>query len=459
MTFGRVAIVGGGPGGLLTAWLLERLAPRRLDIQIYEAADRLGGKLRTETFAALPARYEAGAAELYDYSLVAEDPLRETVQLLGLPTQAIGGPAVLCDGAVLGTIDQVAGRLGPAARASLERFDRRAKAAQSPRRFYEADLAPPGDRRRFAAELDLVAPPSARRYLETLLHSDLATEPDRTTVDYGLQNYLMNDPAYMRLYCIPGGNEQIVGALAARIGAAVRLREPVTAIGRHEPGRLVVRSRRGGRELTEPFDCVIVALPLDPLARVRFEGPGLAAALAVHVAHHDHPAHYLRITILFDRPFWRRRVADAFFMLDAFGGCCLYDESAREPGGRHGVLGWLLAGSAALDLCERGDAELVELALDSLPAILGDGRSAFLEGRVHRWPRAVSGLPGGDPPLPLDRRHRPEPRDHPGLFLVGDYLFDSTLNGVLDSASYVAGWVAANLAADGIRASADGGRA
>jgi hypothetical protein len=25
---------------------------------------------------------------------------------------------------------------------------------------------------------------------------------------------------------------------------------------------------------------------------------------------------------------------------------------------------------------------------------------------------------------------------------VGDYLFDSTLNGVLDSADYVAGWLA-----------------
>jgi hypothetical protein len=31
----------------------------------------------------------------------------------------------------------------------------------------------------------------------------------------------------------------------------------------------------------------------------------------------------------------------------------------------------------------------------------------------------------------------------PDLFVVGDYLFDSTLNGVLDSADYVASWLAA----------------
>ena len=30
--------------------------------------------------------------------------------------------------------------------------------------------------------------------------------------------------------------------------------------------------------------------------------------------------------------------------------------------------------------------------------------------------------------------HQPEPAEHPGLVVVGDYLFDSTLNGVLRSA-------------------------
>jgi hypothetical protein len=42
------------------------------------------------------------------------------------------------------------------------------------------------------------------------------------------------------------------------------------------------------------------------------------------------PAHYLRVTIAFERPFWRERVKGAYFMSDAFGGCCIYDE-----GGRH----------------------------------------------------------------------------------------------------------------------------
>jgi hypothetical protein len=58
---------------------------------------------------------------------------------------------------------------------------------------------------------------------------------------------------------------------------------------------------------------------------------------------------------------------------------------------------------------------------------------------------AVNALPGGSPPQPLPRRHQPDPLGTPDLLVVGDYLFDSTLNGVLDSADYVASWLAARM--------------
>ena len=63
-----------------------------------------------------------------------------------------------------------------------------------------------------------------------------------------------------------------------------------------------------------------------------------------HHAYYDRPAHYLRVSVLFDSPFWRDLVTDSYFMSDAFGGCCVYDESSRNEADSEGVLGWLLAG-------------------------------------------------------------------------------------------------------------------
>src|SRR6202022_2354918 len=101
--------------------------------------------------------------------------------------------------------------------------------------------------------------------------------------------------------------------------------------------------------------------------------------------------------------------------------------------GKHGVLNWLIAGSDALAFANLCDQELIDAALKSLPASFGDARAHFLEGKIHRWLSSVNALPGGMPARDVMTNHRPEPKEHPGLVVVGDYLFDSTLNGLLDS--------------------------
>ena len=188
----------------------------------------------------------------------------------------------------------------------------------------------------------------------------------------------------------------------------------------------------------------MAALPNYWLPAIDWAGPTLAAAVRDHHAHYDHPAHYLRVTVQFRRPFWRDVVRGSYFMLDALGGCCVYDESARCPDtpGAVGCLGWLIGGDAAVRLSNLDDRDLVARILDSLPAPLRHGRDLVTDARVHRWVGAVNGLPGGYPLRDPDARHCPDPENHPAFFLVGDYLFDSTLNGVYDSADYVAAWVA-----------------
>ena len=144
--------------------------------------------------------------------------------------------------------------------------------------------------------------------------------------------------------------------------------------------------------------------------------------------------HYLRISI--SSTSHSGGVSSRFVgMLDAFGGCCVYDESALHDAGGRGVLGWLIAGADALSLCNSGDQALIARALESLPDELYDAACrGLIEGKVHRWAGALSGQPGGFPLRDPWSAHRPEPIEHAGLVVVGDYLFDSTLNGVLRSA-------------------------
>lgn len=445
----QIGIVGGGPGGLMTAYTIQKHATDPYRLTLFEASDRLGGKILTPGFSRVPATYEAGAAEFYDYSNLDDDPLRELVEELGLPVQHMEGASAVVRGRPVANVDDLRDQFGPAAADALLAFDRWAKDAVTPGEFYASDgegLGDPLVRKGFDDLLGEIAHPAARRYVEQFIHSDLAAEPHQTSVGYGLHNYLMNDPAYMSLYGIVGGNERLPRELARRLAADVRLEHRVTAVGRTADGRLSVTAEGDTGRVGSVFDVVVLALPHAALGSIHFAGDRLAGAMAKHQAEYDHPAHYLRVTVAFRERFWHRRLVGSYCMLDAFGGCCLYDESSRNPGSEHPVLGWLIAGDAAAALADRTDHELITQALAALPDFLAEGRELMVEGRVHRWVGAVSALPGGLHRRTLDRRHRPEPADHPHLFVVGDYLFDSTLNGVLDSAEHAGMWVVSLMA-------------
>ena len=441
----RVAIIGGGPGGLLTAYLLEHKYAAPVAITIFEASDRLGGKIVTEEFSDGCAVYEAGAAELYDYSQAGPDPLRELIDELGLTCHPMEGPAVFLGDRLLRTENDLTEYAGPATLAAFKSFTRKARSLITPEDYYESDWQEdnndPLARQTFEALLDSITDPIVRRYIEVCVHSDVAAEPRQTSASYGLQNFLMNEPGYMSLYTIVGGIEQLPRALAKQLSAQVRLESRIECVERLAAGDYRLSIRHGGRTTAEDFDCIVVALPNYWIPAIEWAGLGLARAMRDHHAHYDHPAHYLRVSIRFKHPFWRNVVSGSYFMLDAFGGCCVYDESSRCQQTSQGVLGWLLGGDAALTLSNLDDQALIARVLDSLPALLREGIKLAIEGRVHRWVGCVNALPGGYPMREPDSRHVPDPEENPLLFVVGDYLFDSTLNGVFDSADCVAEWI------------------
>src|SRR5437868_12336907 len=120
-----LAIVGGGPGGLMSAWYLKKKLGDLCRVTIYEASDRLGGKIVTRRFDSAPAMYEAGVAEIYDYSMTGPDPLRELIQHFALQTIPRGAEQVQFGGELLNDVAGMRRRYGAKTAAAIEAFRKR----------------------------------------------------------------------------------------------------------------------------------------------------------------------------------------------------------------------------------------------------------------------------------------------------------------------------------------------
>ncbi|MEH1847475.1 MAG: FAD-dependent oxidoreductase [Nostoc sp.] len=434
----RIAIIGGGPGGLITAYLLEKKSSENLDITLFESNERVGGKILTRQFETAAVTYEAGVAEIYDYSHLGHDPLRHLIAELGLPTINMFGQTVVFGDRIMRHKGDIKRHFGKKTVKAIDNFRKRGSALLSPQNYYDAGW--PDDnqhiwaQRSFQSVLAKIPDDAARRFLQVAVHSDLAIEPHLTNGLFGLENCLMDDPRYLRLYTIAGGIERLPQTLKQQISARVQLSCPVVRVEKTHYNTYCVSFRHNEQIESNDFDTVVLALPNYWLPQIEWGGKRLAFAMQEHHAYYDSPAHYLRISILFQKPFWRKLITDSYFQLDAFGGCCVYDESSRYDAGTYGVLSWLLGGSNAVIMSNYEDQVLIRKVLETLPKSLMEGRDLFIEGHVHRWLGTVSAQPGGHPIKGSKARHLPEPQEHPGLFVVGDYLFDSTINGVLDSA-------------------------
>ena len=433
-----LAIVGGGPGGLMSAWYLKRKLGELCRVTIFEATERLGGKVLTRKFDKAPATYEAGVAEIYDYSMTGPDPLREMIQHFGLQTIPMDANQIQLDGELLNDVAAMRRKYGAKTADAIEAFRKTCAEMVSPHEYYEGVGAHDNEHpwAYLTAEEVLeheVEDATAKRFFKVMARSDIATEPHNTNGLNALKNFVMDIDGYIGLYSIQNGNEQLIECLQSEVDADIRLNHRVLKVGKTAAGRYRLNMMNGKGPESGEFDLVLVCLPHSWLATIGWDGEELRKSMVKHIAYFDRPAHYLRASLLFDEPFWGEKIAGSWFMSEGFGGCCVYNEGTRHDVGKHGVLNFLIAGSDALAFANLSDDELIEFALKSLPASLGDARGHFMEGKVHRWLSSVNALPGGLPARDVMTNHRPEPKQHPGLVVVGDYLFDSTLNGLLDS--------------------------
>ncbi|WP_119422092.1 FAD-dependent oxidoreductase [Desertibaculum subflavum] len=446
----RVAIIGGGLGGLFTAWHLAARAGLSCQITIYEANSRLGGQLETLKFAGV-GPYEAGVAEIYDYSRVGPDPLHDLiVKELGLKIKYIrGGPCVLNGKIVLETND-LATLFSEKARDEAVAFRQRCMDLLSPESYYlavaEEDNAHPWAQVRGSDLLEReFTDDVARRYIRAMAHSDVAADPHQTNGLTFLKNVLMDVEGYIDLCSVVGGNDQIVTRLAEELDAKMRLNANVTAVEPLADGTFRIEIQANGDEERAIADYVVAALPLSALSSIHWRSEALEFAVDKHVGYFDRPGAYIRATFLFQHPFWRDKISTNWWMLDAFDGCCVYDEGTRNDYGPYGMLAFLIAGNAALELTNDSDELIAQMCLDALPAELAHGKELLLDRRIHRWVASVSAIPGGVPVRPRAVNHRPDPFHTPRFVMVGDYLFDATINGVMDSAEVASDIIVADI--------------
>ena len=424
-----LAIVGGGPGGLMSAWYLKKKLGDLCRVTIYEASDRLGGKILTRKFDSAPAMYEAGVAEIYDYSMTGPDPLRELIQHFGLQTIPMDAEQVHLDGELLNDVPGMRRKYGARTAAAIEAFRKRCTEMVSPVEYYEGVGAHDNEHPwAFVTCEELldkeVDDATARRFFKVMARSDIATESHNTNGLNALKNFVMDIDGYIGLYSIQNGNEQLIECLQSEVDADIQLNHRILKVGKTASGRYQLNMMNGKGPENRDFDLVLMCLPHNWLATMKWEGEQLRKSMVKHIAYFDRPAHYLRISILFDEPFWGEKIPGSWFMSEAFGGCCVYNEGSRHDVGKHGVLNWLIAGSDALAFANLNDQELIDAALKSLPASLGDARAHFVEGKTYRWLSSVNAIPGGLPARDVMTNHRPEPKEHPGLVVVGDYLFE-----------------------------------
>lgn len=440
----RIAVVGGGPGGLFTAYLLGQRYPEAI-VTLFEASDRLGGKIRTDQFPdGTP--FEAGVAELYEYlGPGGKDALRQLIEDdLALPTVDMSGGGVVLGDKLVRRPQDLTETFSYETWKHVERFYRRMTELMPLEKYvlrWQPDNKHPWASKTFrdCIREEIPDDPVAVAYVETAVHSDLATEPWTCNGLNGIKNVLMDNEDYLRLYHVVGGIERVSLALEAALYEAdteIYLDCRVTGIER-EGERYRMSWRGRAEDYSRAFDAVVVALPNHWLGQLRFGDEQMREAVQKMLAHYDLPAHYYRVTYRFSRNWWEKhQIPGDFWMMDLGGGCCVYNEAHRWRRGN--CLSFLLGGQDALlqVSANQSEEDVARALLEGLPPWMRrDALETVEEYQVDAYAGSVNAQPGGWPAEELRGEHCPEPEGHPGIFFCGDYFVDSTLNAALISAS------------------------
>lgn len=362
----RVAIVGAGASGLRAASLLEQAGA---DVSVFEARDRLGGRLWTVDQGD-GVVYEAGGewidadhkrtlAILDQYGLEPESrdnwPVRLHYDGRTTTEEELWPEALEDDLRVEGAARELCRNLEtPAWRNTEDAELDSSTLAEFIHRHCTSDLG--------------------RWYVNARYRSDEGDDLDRIGLLgwlNGFRNYVDREEGAMSAFTFPGGVSNVLGAIASDLRGIVRFNAPIHRISQDASGVTLALD-----EGSERFDRVLITAPPPALERIAFD-PALPPEKRCAVEACT-MSRAIKISIQFNEPWWR---------YDGWSGSMLCDQAVMQTWegsrGESAVLTAYVCGEQAARFA--AEADPVQAALASLGALYPDAGNTFERGWIHDW--------------------------------------------------------------------------
>ncbi|HVT32234.1 MAG TPA: NAD(P)/FAD-dependent oxidoreductase [Rhodanobacteraceae bacterium] len=384
----EIVIVGAGVAGLACAY---RLRQAGLRVRVYEAQDRVGGRMFSLRNHFADGQVCELGGELID---TGHARIRALAAELGLALDdlsadpAAAGDVWFCGGRRYGE-DEILREFAPLA-AAIER-----DAAAIPDE--EITYATPGgtealDRETLSRWLDRNG---ASGWLRTLIEVAYTTEMGLecgeqsalnflTFIDPGAEQFRIFGESDERFH-VRGGNDQVPGRLAAALGASVETGCVLESLRESADGACTLSFRRGAGAFEVRARRVVLAIPFTTLRRVDI-GVDLPPAKRRAIAELRYGTN-AKLMIGFDERVWWTR--------HRMGGSTYSDlplqttwETSRMQPGAAGILTNFVGGRHGIEIGEgtpKAQADLAARELDAIYPGIAAARANSREARFH-WP-------------------------------------------------------------------------
>lgn len=362
----RVAVVGAGIAGLRTAQILER---NGVDVTVYEARSRLGGRLETVPVPG-GGHYDAGGewidGDHHRVLALLEEQGREPEASTQWPGRVIYRGEEARENAVWPDAEADAEAVYEAARSLATRL--------APIPWESTGLAGL-DAQTLAEFLDENTTSSRGRWwMEAVLRSDEGDDTDSIGLLgwlVGYRTYLEREGGEMSLYRIPGGAQSLCELMAETLKGSVVLDRPLRSVQLHSD--FVEMWMEGEAAF---YDRAVLTLPPKALLDVDFGGElSIEREMAWEVLG---SARAIKVALQFRTPFWRS---------SGWAGRLLSDLPCQQcwDGGRGGaaILNIYICGEQAERILQRPDP--ARSVLNALNEVAPEAAEQYVAGWVHDW--------------------------------------------------------------------------